>query len=264
MGTKQALQSVIKKNLAPIKTQIRDIETALVETVVEISKKPNPKDGKDGQKGLPGSPGENGRPGKSGHAGKRGVAGIKGERGIQGFSGRDGKDGKDGKRGLKGDKGEAGRDGVNHHTFNNVGNSTLHAGEIGRLSSATSILDSDDFAILRSGQLLRVTAETLAAYIVAENTTTKEITFADSPYPVTVLDDFINVDSSGGNVVINLLPLSTVPIKPIYIRQNDGEPNTTTITPNGSDTINDIATLVISSDENAEMVVPFAASWRSF
>lgn len=140
----------------------------------------------------------------------------------------------------------------------------LHAGEIGRFGSASSINDSDDFMILRDGVLLRITAEILAAYIIAENTTTKEIVFADSPYPVTILDDFINVDSTGGNVVINLLPLSTVPIKPVYIRQNDGSPNTTTLTADGSDQIDGASTLVISSDGNAEMAVPFALSWRTF
>ncbi len=145
-----------------------------------------------------------------------------------------------------------------------MGTGILRAGEIGRLNSATSANDSDEFAILRSGEVLRVTAEVLAAYIVAENTTTKEIVFADSPYSVTILDDFINVDSSGGNVVINFLPLSTVPIKPIYIRQNDGSPNTTTLTANGSDVIDGSGTLVISSDGNAELCVPFATSWRTF
>jgi hypothetical protein len=108
-----------------------------------------------------------------------------------------------------------------------------------------------------------ISAETLAAYVVAENTTTKDITFADSPYTVTALDDFISVDSSGGNVVINLLPLSTAPAKPIYIRQNDGAPNTTTITPDGN-TIDGAASLPINSDGNAEMCVPFSAEWRTF
>jgi len=140
----------------------------------------------------------------------------------------------------------------------------LHAGEIGRFESASSINDSDDFMILRDGVLLRVTAEVLAAYIIAENTTTTEIAFADSPYSVTVLDDFINVDASGGSVVINMLPLATVPIKPIYIRMNTGSPNTVTIDPNASETIDGASTLVISSNGNAEMSVPFALEWRTY
>jgi len=132
-------------------------------------------------------------------------------------------------------------------------------------STATSIADTDDFLLLRNNTSLRVTAAVLAAYIIAENTTTKEITFADSPYTVTVLDDFINVDSSGGNVVINFLALGTAPIKPIYISQSDGEPNTTTATANGSDPIDDAgSTLAINSDGNAEMFVPFATTWRTF
>jgi len=140
----------------------------------------------------------------------------------------------------------------------------LRAGEIGRLTSATSINDSDDFTILRNGVIFRVAADELAAYIVAENTTTKEIAFADSPYSVITLDDYINVDATGGNVIINFLPLSTAPIKPLYVRKNAGGGNTVTNTPDGSDTVDGSGTLVISGDGNAEMFVPFALEWRTF
>jgi hypothetical protein len=137
--------------------------------------------------------------------------------------------------------------------------------DIPNIPVATSVADSDDFLILRSSGMLSVSAEILAAYIVAENTTTKEITFADSPYSVTALDDFINVDSSGGNVVINFIALGTAPVKPIYISQTDGAPNTTTATANGSELIDDDgSTLTISSDGEADVFVPFPTSWRTF
>jgi hypothetical protein len=148
---------------------------------------------------------------------------------------------------------------VNLFCVDEDGNLQMQSG-----SRATSIADDDDFLLFRNDSSLRVTAEVLASYIVMENTTTKELTFADSPYTVLSTDDYINVDATGGNVVINLLPLATVPTKPIYIRKNAGGANTVTLDPNGSETIDGAATLVISSDGNAETVVPFSAEWRTF
>lgn len=140
----------------------------------------------------------------------------------------------------------------------------LSASKVFVEDSSSSLIDDDEFIIIRDDNPVRVTAEVLAAYIVAENTTTKEITFADSPYPVTALDDFINVDASGGNVVIDFLLLGTAPIKPIYVRKNAGGANTVTLTPDSPNTIDGSATLIISTDGNAEMCVPFSLEWRTF
>ena len=103
-----------------------------------------------------------------------------------------------------------------------------------------------------------------ANLLVNNGVSTKELTFADSPYTVLNTDDYINADSSSGSVIINLLSLATAPKKPLYISQSDGAPNTTTLTPDGSETIAGAATLVISSDGNAEMIVPFATTWRPY
>ena len=140
----------------------------------------------------------------------------------------------------------------------------LIAGEIGRFDNLDNVNDSDDFCLLRNGVLYRLTAEVLAAYIVAENTTTKEITFADSPYTITALDDYISVDASGGAVTINLLPLATAPIKPISIKKIDVSANTVTIDGNSGETIDGSATEVISSQYNAVTVVPFSSEWRLY
>ena len=140
----------------------------------------------------------------------------------------------------------------------------LTAGQIGRFKAVTSVIDSDEFVVLRGNSLFNLPADVLAAYIVAENTTTKELVFADSPYTVTALDDFINVDATGGSVVINFIALATVPMKPIFIRKNAGGANTVTLTADGSDLIDGNGTLTISSDGNAEMCVPFPTSWRTF
>lgn len=139
----------------------------------------------------------------------------------------------------------------------------MTAGNVGRLSSISSILDEDDFVLKRNNTIYRVSATTLAAYIVAENSTTREITFSDSPYTIASDDEFINVDATGGSVIINFLPLATAPKKPIYIRKNAGGANTVTLTPDGSDQIDGASSLVITTDGNAEMCVPYDASWRT-
>lgn len=137
----------------------------------------------------------------------------------------------------------------------------LHAGEIGRLTSVSSILDSDDFTLLRSGVLHRVTAEVLAAYIVAENTSVREVTFADSPVTFSTTDERIYVNATDGNVVVNLISLATAPIKPIHVQKTDVSGNTVTITAAGSDNINGAGTKVISSQDVDHELVP-ASEWR--
>lgn len=106
-----------------------------------------------------------------------------------------------------------------------------------------------------------------AGLLVNTGVTTKELTFADSPYSVTTGDDYINIDATGGNVVVNFLTLAVAVLeaKPLYVRKTAGGANTVTLTADGSEPIDDNgSTLVITSDGNAEMCVPFATSWRTF
>lgn len=184
--------------------------------------------GISGKDGLNGRDGVNGADGKNGENGRDGSAGKVGARGERGFTGDKGDMGD---RGIQGEKGEAGRDGRN--------------GTGGGGGTSRKRVDEQIDAKLAASRI--------------------EITFIDSPYPVKESDDFINVDSSGGDVVINFLALGVAKAKPIYISQSDGEPNTTTATADGSETIDDAgSTLAINSDGNAEMFVPFATTWRTF
>jgi len=93
----------------------------------------------------------------------------------------------------------------------------------------------------------------------------KSIDFTDSPYQVLASDNFLKVDATGGNVVIDFIVLANAPVKPIYIRKDAGGANTLTLTPNlaAGDTIDGAATLVISADGNAEMVVPYTDEWST-
>lgn len=269
--------------MSELENRVDDLEEAIFDLVVNAPEpklvRPKKKVKVKKVKGERGDKGDGGSPGKSGRNGKDGLRGLNGVHGKNGLNGLDGVDGEDGQsayeawlslgsvgtekdfiESLKGEKGKDGR--IEIREVNNGAGTVLKAGDIGRFQSQTTIVDEDDFVIKRNGSLFRVTAETLAAYIVAENTTTKEITFADSPYSVTILDDFINVDSSSGSVVINLLPLAIAPKKPIYVSQSDGAPNTTTLNPDGSDII--VGSAPLSSDGNTELIVPFATAWRAY
>ena len=61
--------------------------------------------------------------------------------------------------------------------------------------------------------------------------------------------------------MVNLISLSTAPLKPIHVQKTDASANTVTITADGSDTINGSATKVISSQDVDHELVP-ASEWR--
>lgn len=139
----------------------------------------------------------------------------------------------------------------------------LLAGDVGRLELTNTVQDGDIFTILRNGQLFRTTSQALAAYIESENTTKRTVTFADSPYSVLPEDDILNVDTTGGNVVINLLPSATAQDKLLYVKLVTGAPNTVTNTPNGSDTI-ETASSVITTNGASETISLDGTVWRGY
>lgn len=71
--------------------------------------------------------------------------------------------------------------------------------------------------------------------------TSSSLTFASSPYvmPGLSYDQHLNVDTTNGNVVIPLPAASLSPGYFLLIRKTDTSTNTVTITPNGSDKIED-------------------------
>ena len=92
--------------------------------------------------------------------------------------------------------------------------------------------------------------------IIAPAISEKELTFSDSPITVLSSDDRIYVNATGGNVVVNLISLSTAPKRPIHVQKTDVSANTVTITADGSDTINGAGSKVISSQDVDHDFVP--------
>lgn len=119
-----------------------------------------------------------------------------------------------------------------------------------------SLRDTGDFIQRWSGT---------AWEIVGAAFTRKSIDFTDSPYQVTNSDNFLKVDATGGNVVIDFIVLAKAPVKPLYIRKDAGGANIVTLTPNlaAGDTIDGLVSLSINADGNAEMIVPYLDEWST-
>ena len=64
----------------------------------------------------------------------------------------------------------------------------------------------------------------------------ESVVFADSPFDATSAPYLISVDTTGGNVIINLPPVGAKRIA-YLIKKVDATANTVTINANGSDTI---------------------------
>lgn len=69
--------------------------------------------------------------------------------------------------------------------------------------------------------------------------------FADSPYTVLTWNTHVDVDASGGAVIINLPTAVGNAGALIELRKVDNSANTVTVVPNGTQTVNGAASLVI-------------------
>lgn len=87
------------------------------------------------------------------------------------------------------------------------------------------------------------------------------ITVASSPYPVQGTDTYLYVDSSGGAVQILLQTGAARAGLPLVIKDTGGAAatNNITITPNGAETIDGIAPLVINANYGGYRLNPKAA-----
>jgi hypothetical protein len=73
----------------------------------------------------------------------------------------------------------------------------------------------------------------------------KSITSSDSPYTVTEIDELIRVDTTSGNVTINLPAIATSDGRELNIKRVSGGNNIVTIDANSTETIDGNTTLVI-------------------
>ncbi len=90
----------------------------------------------------------------------------------------------------------------------------------------------------------------------------KRLTSADSPYSMNVNDAILICDTTGGNIVINLLPAQEWEEKRITVKKIIAA-NTVTVTPDGSETIDGAATSPITTQYDAfEYVSQGGQVWK--
>lgn len=79
-------------------------------------------------------------------------------------------------------------------------------------------------------------------------------------YTVTAVDDVVTVDSTSGAIVITLPTAVGAAPKQVVIKKMVAA-NTVTITPNGAETIDGAATLVLSAQWSVGRLIPFNGNW---
>lgn len=240
--------TVIKK-INALSNKVKEIEDSFVEVVVDSIVVPKPKDGK------PGTPGRSvqGPPGKPGKSikGDKGDKGDRGEPGVPGISikGDPGKEGPPGPPGRNGDNGsplQLRSDGiiVQWKLEDNKAWKNLFVVPQGQGGGGGN-------GALSTGQIVKSKQQVI-----------NEITFTDSPYTMLPDQDRIYVDTTDGNVVVNLLSRSQAITKPIHVQKVDSSSNTVTVTAKGTDTINGDTTKIISSPDVDHEFVPTSIEWR--
>jgi len=91
---------------------------------------------------------------------------------------------------------------------------------------------------------------------------TTSISFADSPYTVLTSDSSIDVDASGGAVIINLYAISGNDGRTLTVSKRDSSANAVTIDGNGAETINGATTVVITAQYDTPWLRVNATEWE--
>lgn len=98
------------------------------------------------------------------------------------------------------------------------------------------------------------------SYTFAQNT----IVFGQSPYTVTTLDFFIDVDASGGNTIINLPTAVGIQGRVYNIKKIDSSSNTVAVQPFGAQTIDGQTSISMSAQYTAISIHSNNSNWWIF
>ena len=88
------------------------------------------------------------------------------------------------------------------------------------------------------------------------------ITNAESPYTVLGTDEFIIINATDGAVTLNLPANSGLAGKQYIIKKSDSSTNTVTITPDGSEAIDNLNTLVLHDTHDFVQIMSHGNQWK--
>lgn len=127
--------------------------------------------------------------------------------------------------------------------------------KISALTAGNAIQDADEFAVARGAANVKVLGSEMMRLWQSS-----QITSASSPYTMdfgTVLE----VDASGGNVIVDLPTILANKGKSLVVKKMDGSANTVTITPTGGQTIDGQATHVLTQQYEGLQAVVGSLQW---
>lgn len=101
----------------------------------------------------------------------------------------------------------------------------------------------------------------MRGYLLTATSSLFSISTKTADYTITVADDIIRGDATGGNITINLPTAVGIAGRAYVVKKIDSTGNTVTIDPSGAETIDGSATKVISSQYNSYKIVSNNVSW---
>jgi len=87
------------------------------------------------------------------------------------------------------------------------------------------------------------------------------VTFVDSPYPVSAIDQKMMVDATGGNIIINIPTAIGNDGRVLTIKKIDNSVNTVTVSGFGGQTIDDQPSYVISVRYDSISINADSGNW---
>lgn len=112
------------------------------------------------------------------------------------------------------------------------------------------------------GALTTDTGDTVFDFAPAADIATEvnTITFADTPYTVTILEDVVLVNTTGGDVTVNL-PAAATAVRAVHIKKLVAA-NTVTIDPDGAETIDGSSTVAFTAQYESVSLVSDGSNWH--
>ena len=151
------------------------------------------------------------------------------------------------------------------HTGEITGSAALTLDNTSITNKTTVGAASGDFVLISdtsdSGNLKKVNVDDFLTGTGSSDLNTTAITNASSPYTALGTDDVILVDTSGGNVTINL-PAASSNDKKVYVIKKTDAANIITVDGNASETIEGATTALLHTVNETMKIVCDATEWH--